>query len=272
MKNCEYCGKEFKPKSKIQKYCCNKCKVSAGLQKRKENGYKINSITYTCKNCGKEYHPIDKRWNTFCSQECCYDWLAKNKKPELEKVKPQTKICINCSKKFETKSNAKVECDDCIREKHKNKLVLKLKAEARQRYADEAEPRTCAYCGKIFTPKFGKGWTTVKYCASECARKSQSISEAKKEERRRYRARKRGAYVERVITKRIYERDNGRCMLCGKKIDINLKHPHPMSLSIDHIVPLSLGGTHEPSNVQCAHLICNSTKGNKAVGEQLRIY
>ena len=49
--------------------------------------------------------------------------------------------------------------------------------------------------------------------------------------------------------------------------------PHPMSLSIDHIIPLSLGGTHEPKNVQVVHLICNSTKSNNIVagGEQLRL-
>jgi 5-methylcytosine-specific restriction endonuclease McrA len=32
---------------------------------------------------------------------------------------------------------------------------------------------------------------------------------------------------------------------------------------LDHIVPLSRGGTHEPSNVQLAHYGCNSKRGAK---------
>jgi len=41
---------------------------------------------------------------------------------------------------------------------------------------------------------------------------------------------------------------------------MSLKAPHPLSMSIDHIIPLSRGGTHEPDNVQLAHFICNSIK------------
>ena len=67
----------------------------------------------------------------------------------------------------------------------------------------------------------------------------------------------------------IYERDGWRCQLCGRKINRRLKHPHPYSKSIDHIVPLSKGGEDAPINVQAAHLRCNISKstGN---GGQLR--
>jgi 5-methylcytosine-specific restriction endonuclease McrA len=34
-----------------------------------------------------------------------------------------------------------------------------------------------------------------------------------------------------------------------------------MSPTIDHILPLARGGTHEPSNVQAAHFGCNAAKG-----------
>ena len=41
----------------------------------------------------------------------------------------------------------------------------------------------------------------------------------------------------------------------------------PMYPSIDHIIPMSKGGGHIWSNVQVAHIICNSIKSDKAVGE-----
>lgn len=37
-----------------------------------------------------------------------------------------------------------------------------------------------------------------------------------------------------------------------------------MSASLDHVVPLSLGGAHTPENTQASHLICNGRKGNRS--------
>lgn len=62
---------------------------------------------------------------------------------------------------------------------------------------------------------------------------------------------------------RIYERDGWMCQLCGEPVDPALIFPDRLSATLDHIVPLSLGGTHDPSNVQLAHLGCNSAKGNR---------
>jgi 5-methylcytosine-specific restriction endonuclease McrA len=53
----------------------------------------------------------------------------------------------------------------------------------------------------------------------------------------------------------------GSCGLCGEPIDPDLKHPDPMSKSVDHIIPLSKGGAHEQTNLQWAHLFCNVSKG-----------
>ena len=59
------------------------------------------------------------------------------------------------------------------------------------------------------------------------------------------------------------------CAICGGVIDKRLKFPHPMSASIDHIIPISKGG--HPSNIdnlQLTHLICNQVKGSRLVQEQ----
>lgn len=67
----------------------------------------------------------------------------------------------------------------------------------------------------------------------------------------------------------IGRRDAWRCGLCAKRVDASLPHPHPLSASLDHIEPLSLGGRHVRENVQIAHLTCNTAKGNRGGGEQL---
>lgn len=55
--------------------------------------------------------------------------------------------------------------------------------------------------------------------------------------------------------------NDGICPLCSVAIDRALAYPDPNSASVDHIVPLSKGGTHEQSNVQWTHLVCNKKKG-----------
>jgi len=86
------------------------------------------------------------------------------------------------------------------------------------------------------------------------------------------RAKKRGAATgEPVLLAQIRERDNDRCGLCGTKVS-SKPWPHPKSASLDHIVPLSRGGKHDPANVHLAHLRCNISKGNRGGGEQLMLY
>lgn len=74
-----------------------------------------------------------------------------------------------------------------------------------------------------------------------------------------------------VILADIAERDGWKCGLCGKRVRKDLMHPHPMSKSLDHVIPLSRGGGHVPENCQLAHLRCNVSKGNREANEQLAL-
>lgn len=85
----------------------------------------------------------------------------------------------------------------------------------------------------------------------------------------RYKTRKGNAFVETVDRLKIFERDNWICMLCGEPVDDTVKHTDSKYPSIDHIVPLTKGGTHEPLNVQCAHRGCNSSKRDNPLGGKL---
>jgi hypothetical protein len=75
-------------------------------------------------------------------------------------------------------------------------------------------------------------------------------------------AQKRGADSEKFLHPEIYERDGWVCGICGDPVSPELKHPHPLSASIDHIDPLSLGGPHSRANVRCSHLTCNVARSN----------
>lgn len=79
----------------------------------------------------------------------------------------------------------------------------------------------------------------------------------------KWRAQRAGAYAEAVDRGAIFERDGGMCQICKKPVRLDREFPHPLSPSLDHILPISKGGTHEPRNVQLTHWICNHRKGNR---------
>lgn len=79
----------------------------------------------------------------------------------------------------------------------------------------------------------------------------------------RRRARLLDAFVAHVDPQAIWDRDGGICQLCDEPIDPGLAWPDPMSKTLDHVLPLATGGTHEPANVQLAHALCNCIKGDR---------
>jgi hypothetical protein len=162
----------------------------------------------------------------------------------------------------------------------------------------------CRHCGKACRPK-RKGFCSPK-CSnayremlpcSRCESLTPSMwkrrqlcpacSEiANREQARRYkrlygrnhrsRARHHGVQYQSVPVKQIYERDNYTCQICLKKclpkamLSKQTGKIHPMSPTIDHIVPMCRGGDHVEANLQTACFRCNTAKGSKG-GGQLRL-
>lgn len=60
------------------------------------------------------------------------------------------------------------------------------------------------------------------------------------------------------------KRDGTDCGICGETVDLALRHPDLMSPSVDHIMPVALGGSNDEDNLQLSHLVCNLTKQARA--------
>lgn len=69
---------------------------------------------------------------------------------------------------------------------------------------------------------------------------------------------------ETIIAYQIAERDNWRCHICGRPIK-------PKDLTLDHLIPVSRGGTHRTGNVAAAHRRCNSRRFTGRIPAQLRL-
>ncbi|MEU5429041.1 HNH endonuclease [Streptomyces olivoreticuli] len=109
----------------------------------------------------------------------------------------------------------------------------------------------CVRCGALFVSHAARGG---RHCSIGCRRADKASLR---------RARQRGAFVAPVSRLAIFQRDDWKCQLCGTALDISAEVPAPLAPTIDHIVPLANGGTHELANVQAAHFLCNSSKSNR---------
>ena len=84
-----------------------------------------------------------------------------------------------------------------------------------------------------------------------------------------YYARKKSALIgEKVEASVLIQKYSGKCGICGGAIFTGSDKRSPLSLHVDHIVPLSKGGEHSYANTQPAHASCNVQKGDKLDGWQ----
>lgn len=66
------------------------------------------------------------------------------------------------------------------------------------------------------------------------------------------------------------ERDGTDCQICFEPVDITLRGRTDLSVSVDHIVPVSYGGTEELNNLRLSHLACNRRRSNAVQLNELK--
>lgn len=113
----------------------------------------------------------------------------------------------------------------------------------------------CSWCGKVCTVRTNH-LTAGNYCSSACIK-------ARGRDVRR--ARKAGAEREHFRRQEVFRRDGWTCRLCLSPINPHAEVPDPWAPTVDHVVPLANGGSHALDNLQPAHFICNSIKGNRDI-------
>jgi len=159
-----------------------------------------------------------------------------------------------------------IRCDECkARELEQRQIQQERIKLIRSFYAikELKTPKTCEKCGEIFYSQYPQ----KKYCSDKCKKRKHAQDyrkEHKREHKYRERCRKYGVYYDASVTRdKVIARDHGVCQICGVKCDETDKgwgsfgERYP---TVDHIIPLSKGGTHTWDNVQCACAICNSYK------------
>lgn len=202
------------------------------------------------------------------------------------------RTCQGCSAPIEPgrrERNKRRWCSEACRVK------THYRQNPRQRYFPRRpiDYATCDYCSKLYVLR-RPAQPTDRVCReSECrarhnndrarelrsARKaagrplqhSPAVLDKRRVANSARRAKTRGAErVEIFSHEEIFERDGWKCGICGRRVG-KKPWPHPLSASLDHIVPLIEGGDHSRANVRCAHLGCNSGRRDRGGDEQLRL-
>lgn len=119
---------------------------------------------------------------------------------------------------------------------------------------------TCKECGKGYV-----GNAKREYCYDCKAQKDKELRRINRDKRKA--AERYATIAEPVDRVKVFNRDKWKCRMCGVKVQA--KRPNDDNAAqLDHIVPLSKGGVHTYSNVQCLCRKCNCVvKTDKYIGQ-----
>ena len=154
-------------------------------------------------------------------------------------------LCLACGKEFRRKIGGnefkrqglpKYCSQQCAKARYVRRGVILGPAKPRE--------RTCLSCDEIFWQPSGRGRNALR-CV-DCRRKQRRRRE---HVRRRLLAGRPGSFT----LEQIAQRDNHRCYLCGRRVSVR-------NATLDHIIPLAMGGRDSEDNVALAHRSCNSKK------------
>lgn len=227
----------------------------------------MDKATRQCEWCGADYVPA-RRTSRTCGSRCR---TALNRRDQNAKAsalllaeRGETRTCAECGEAFRPPRIDSRLCSQRCRSQETGRV-------ARQKYSTRQSQRTtpeCNYCGKPFIPVR----SDARYCSRRCVQRVSYLNSRAERisrvaeysrlhpERRRavaanYRDRRRareseGAGIAPADWARTVRRFLHSCAYCGACGPLHM----------DHVVPLSRGGTHSIGNVLPACVGCNLGK------------
>lgn len=192
-----------------------------------------SNVYIKCLNCGSIYSvnaQVVRKKSTYIYCQSCEDIKKKDNKKQKE-IQKELKLIQK------------------VRMKKANKLLNSV----------QLTLSICRQCGDLFIGN-------TLYCSKECLNKYHNTTHV--ETRKRYK--KTNGKIDYTITlDKLIKRDNNICYICNRECNLNdytyqgnYKIAGNYYPSIDHVIPIAKGGTHEWNNIRLAHRICNSIKSD----------
>ena len=209
-----------------------------------------------CVVCGIEY--AARNWSgpvsVYCGDKCKNEARAVRSR-ELRDIRRPLSSCLNpyCLHLFSEPRRTvycSAECSAVAQECRKGKEAGEAAA-IRLGFLDACRIYyfQCCDCDSPIVRKWKRPGKFP--CCRPCARRRYLEHMARKNHKRR-------AAGPKVLS--VYElakRDGEHCNTCRRKVDMTLSGRAKWGPTIDHLVPVTDGGTNDPSNLALAHRHCN---------------
>lgn len=245
-KTCVRCGVVFYPSnygSQIQKFCSDNCRQN-NFQENKKPLKKPKKIA-NCRYCDNIYEKEGR--SNYCSSNCREKQYEKDKN-KGRKIRFYKVNCDYCKTKKLSKIKRRYCSEQCA-DKH-----YEIKRRNRKR-----KLKKCKMC---------KSWHTKKgmYCSVYCGKKAHKHNSSQ----RMILARKNGQFDADIDIYKLIERDGGRCYLCGDDVLFSYHYNDPKYPTVEHVIPITKGGTHSWDNVKVACRECNTRKSTTLIDDYLK--
>ena len=197
----------------------------------------------TCEGCGFTFTVPPRARTRVCSLTCRW-WIDPNR-PKALPV-PYWRSCRGCGETFwSTPYRARCpQCADLMRAQ-RQALARERRAQEREERLRAQPPRQCPACGADYRPAHGR----QKYCSKPCARRMTDA--VRRAYRKSLERGAQGAFTLNQWGRRLIDYDR-RCAYC--------RDPDAI-VEIEHVTPLSRGGSNRIANIVPACSACNNEKG-----------
>lgn len=188
----------------------------------------------------------------------CRSCFAAYRRGERPSGTHEPRDCENCGATY-TPKQLKASATFCSRECKDDARNRSLQLSRKMTKPD----RQCAWCADAIPREMR---LDARFCSDSC--NSAAHAATRKAWQRMGYTKRQGPIVLRGY---LGTRDGWCCGHCGLTINAGLRYPDPLAPSIDHVIPLSQGGTHDTANLRLVHLRCNCSRRNVGGGEQLAL-
>lgn len=271
-RECAYCGEEFKTNEKSVRLCSKECQNKYQAENTLKKRERIFKRKFEKKYLDFEYLEGYRNWRSYIKCKCKICGHIQTRSAQC--IKPEKGDILTCNNCIGLRTERKKLINllikyhnDIVKEQNK---IIKEKELVEQRIEKEKalENYICAECGATFKAIN----ISQRYCSIECSNKRNNRI---KEINKRKRLRENGKVNWDISLSKLIKRDKNICHICGEKCNkkdyiideynnfiVGKSYP-----SIDHVIPVSKGGTHTWDNVKLAHHYCNTIKSDNEVYE-----